>query len=213
MLLFHLGIYGNCCCLNILVITNRHYIVSDWFYQVITIHSNTTQICSKQLIFSRSANNSHPASDYITWPQYISASFIHILVPYFTKQKMSPRQLCLVICPVCQLNRGFQWRACLGNFGPRGLAACAVPLPLGWCTGLAASAVDLLHLAFDSKPKLLSLSMDLMIWRKLHRQLLWWGMDCNGYDKYLHGACNTRFTKGHKPSNHIRVELRYVYIT
>ena len=48
----------------------------------------------------------------------------------------------------------------MGNFGPRGLAACAVPLPLGWCTGLAASAVDLLHLAFYSKPKLLSLDGD-----------------------------------------------------
>ena len=27
-------------------------------------------------------------------------------------------------------------------------------------------------------------------WRKLHRQLHWWGMDCNGYDKYLLGAQN-----------------------
>ena len=53
------------------------------------------------------------------------------------------------------------------NFGPQGLAACAMPLPLGWRTGLAASAVDLLHLAFDRKPKLLSLSMDLMILKKI----------------------------------------------
>ena len=53
------------------------------------------------------------------------------------------------------------------NFGPQGLAACAVPLPLGWRTGLATSATDLLHLAFDSKPKLLSLSMDLMILKKI----------------------------------------------
>ena len=115
MLLFHIGIYGNCCRLNILVITNRHCIVTNWFYQVITIHSDTTQICSKQLIFSGSVNNSSPASDYITWSQYISASFIHILVPYITKQKMSPRQLCLVICPICQLNRGFRWQACFGE--------------------------------------------------------------------------------------------------
>ena len=55
----------------------------------------------------------------------------------------------------------------MANFGPRGLAACAVPLSLGWRTSLAASAVDLLHLAFDSKPKLLSLSMDLMILKKI----------------------------------------------
>ena len=55
----------------------------------------------------------------------------------------------------------------MGNFGPRGHAACAVPLPLGWRTGLAASAAVLLHLAFDSKPKLLSLSMDLMILKKI----------------------------------------------
>ena len=87
MLLFHLGIYGNCCRLNILVITNRHYIVSDWFYQVITIHSDTTQICSKQLIFSGSANNSHPASDYITWPQYQPVSSIYLFLTSPNKRR------------------------------------------------------------------------------------------------------------------------------
>ena len=97
----------------------------------------------------------------------ISASFIHILVPYITKQKMSPRQLCLVICPVANSVEDFDDELVLGNFGPRGLAAYAVPLPLGWRTDLAASAADPLHLAFDSKPKLLSLSVDLMILKKI----------------------------------------------
>ena len=97
----------------------------------------------------------------------ISASFIHILVPYITKQKMSPRQLCLVICPVANSVEDFDDELVLGNFGSRGLAACIVPLPLGWRTGLAASAAVLLHLAFDSKQKLLSLSMDLMILKKI----------------------------------------------
>ena len=97
----------------------------------------------------------------------ISASFIHILVPYITKQKMSPRQLCLVICPVVNSVEDFDDELVLGNFGPRGHAACAVPLPLGWRTSLAASAAVLLHLAFDSKQKLLSLSMDRMILKKI----------------------------------------------
>ena len=97
----------------------------------------------------------------------ISASFIHILVPYITKQKMSPRQLCLVICPVTNSVEDFDDELVLGNFGPRGLTACAVPLHLGWRTDLAASAAVLLHLAFDSKLKLLNLSMDLMILKKI----------------------------------------------
>ena len=135
MLLFHIGIYGNCCRLNILVITNRHCIVTNWFYQVITIHSDTTQICSKQLIFSGSANNSSPASDYITWPQYQPVSSIYLFLTspnkrwFILQQKMSSRHLCLVICPVCQLRRGFRWRACFGEFWalrPRRLH-CAPP--------------------------------------------------------------------------------------
>ena len=105
----------------------------------------------------------------------ISASFIHILVPYITKQKMvhitakrCRQGSCVeLFAPSANSVEDFDDELVLVNFGPRGLASCAMPLPLGWRTGLAASAAVLLHLAFDSKPKLLSLSMDLMILKKI----------------------------------------------
>ena len=105
----------------------------------------------------------------------ILASFIHILVPYITKQKMvhitakrCRQGSCVeLFAPSANSVEDFDDELVLVNFGPRGLASCAMPLPLGWRTGLAASAAVLLHLAFDSKQKLLSLSMDLMILKKI----------------------------------------------
>ena len=86
---------------------------------------------------------------------------------HITAQRCRQGSCIELFAPSANSVEDFDDELVLGNFGPRGLAACAMPLPLGWRTGLAASAVDLLHLAFDSKPKLLSLSMDMMILKKI----------------------------------------------
>ena len=187
--------YGNCCRLNILVTTNRHCIVTNWFYQVITIHSDTTQICSKQLIFLGSVNNSSPASDYITWPQYQPVSSICLFLTSPNKRRfilqskdvlkaaLSSYFPCLPTQSKISMTSLF-WGILVLEASPPAL-----------CSSLLAGALALLPVLWISfiLRLIASRSSSVLAWiwwfrRELLRQWKWWGMDCNRYNQYHLGA-------------------------